>query len=274
MKRKIIYVVLIAVFGVCILPTVSAGQSLLGPILDQAEWGWNNFGLVVRAEMDIMLVSVHYPNQGLADSIELRLRTDGTLLCIVPVPAGNPDATVIINYPLTAGETYALVSTTPDNRYYTEFLQWPVTNSELTVLSSYGNNFTYRDYWFAFDVITTGSIESLAQEIAIDIKPGSDQNSINLNSRGVVAVAVLATETFDAYTMLDPESVLFAGAPPLHYNGEDIDDDGDEDLVFHFRTQSLTELDENSIEAFLTGITYEGGQVIGADSVKIVSKKK
>ena len=90
----------------------------------------------------------------------------------------------------------------------------------------------------------------------------------------MVAVAVLTTETFDAYTMLDPESVVFAGAPPVRYSGEDIDHDGDEDLVFHFRTQSLTELDENSIEASLTGLTYEGDQVIGTDSVNIVPKKK
>lgn len=274
MKRKIIYIVLIFIFGACLLPAVSAGQSLQGPILDQAEWGWNDFGLVFRAEADVLLVSVHYPNQGLSDSLELRLHADGTLLYTVPVPADNPDATVTINYPLTAGTIYELVATTPDNRYYTYFSLWPFTNSEITVLSSYGENFTYTAYWFAFDVITAGSIKSLTQEIAIDIKPGSDQNSINLKSRGVVAVAVLTTEKFDAYISLDPESVLFAGAPPVHYNGEDIDDDGDEDLVFHFRTQNLTELDENSTEAFLTGITYEDIPVTGSDSVKIVSEKK
>jgi len=274
MKSKILYIALILIFGAWLLPTASVGQALIGPVLDQEEWGWNDFGLVIRAEMDVMLVSVHYPNQGLADSIELRLSADGTLLCIIPVPAGNPDATVIINYPLTTGETYELVTTTPGNRYWTYFSEWPVTNSEITVLSSYGNIWTYLDYWFAFDVITIGSIKSANQEIAIDIKPGSDQNSINLKSKGMVTVAILTTENFDAYTVLDPISVIFAGALPVHYNGEDIDDDGDEDMVFHFRTQSLIELDENSIEAFLTGLTYEGQPVTGMDSVKIVPNKK
>ena len=274
MKSKILCFTLIFIFGVWLLPTLSVGQDLIGPVLDQKEGGWYDFGLVVRAELDVMLVSVHYPNQGLADSIELRLREDGTLLCVVPVPAGEPDATVIINYPLTAGEIYELVSTTPDNRYWAYFSEWPITNSEITVLSSYGGIFPYVDYWFAFDVITIGSIKSANQEIVIDIKPGSDQNSINLKSKGMVTVAILTTENFDAYTMLDPVSVVFAGALPVRYDAEDIDDDGDEDIVFHFRTQSLTELDENSSEAFLTGLTYEGHPVTGVDSVKIVPTKK
>jgi hypothetical protein len=274
MKRKITYIALVFIFGACLLPAVSAGQSLQGPVLDQAERGWTNFGLVFRAEADVLLVSVHYPNQGLADSIELRLHSDKTRLCTVPVPAGNPDVIVTINYPLKAGEIYEIVATTPNNRYWTYFSQWPVTNSEITVLSSYGKNSTYVAFWFAFDVITAGSIELPAQEITIDIKPGSDLNSINLKSKGVVTVAVLTTEEFDACTSLNPESVLFSGAPPVHYSGEDIDNDGDEDMVFQFRTESLTELDENSTEAFLTGVTYDDISVTGTDSVKIVAKKK
>jgi len=45
-------------------------------------------------------------------------------------------------------------------------------------------------------------------EVDIDIKPGSDPNSINLKSKGVVPVAVLTTDGFDASTV-DPETVGF-----------------------------------------------------------------
>ena len=43
-------------------------------------------------------------------------------------------------------------------------------------------------------------------QVDIAIKPGSDPNSINPNQKGVIAVAILTTEDFDA-TTVDPLSV-------------------------------------------------------------------
>ena len=107
--------------------------------------------------------------------------------------------------------------------------------------------------------------------VDIDIKPGSDPNSINLKSKGVVPVAVLTTEDFDASTV-DPSTVEFAGASPVRWTMEDVDDDGDLDLLFHFKTQELN-LTEDRTEATLTGMTYDGQPVEGTDTVNIVPKK-
>ena len=109
-------------------------------------------------------------------------------------------------------------------------------------------------------------------EITIDIKPGSFPNSINLKSRGVVPVAVLTTDDFDASTV-DPSTVLFAGASPLRWTMEDVDGDGDVDLLFHFKTPEL-DLDGDSTEATLTGSTYGGQAIQGTDTVNIVPKGK
>jgi hypothetical protein len=109
-------------------------------------------------------------------------------------------------------------------------------------------------------------------EVEIDIKPDSDPNSINLGSKGVVPVAVLTTDDFDASTV-DPSTVEFAGASPLRWTMEDVDGDGDMDLLFHFRTQELG-LNGDSIEATLTGETLDGAQIEGMDSVNIVPKGK
>jgi Ca-activated chloride channel family protein len=107
--------------------------------------------------------------------------------------------------------------------------------------------------------------------VKIDLKPGSYPNSIRLGNPGVVPVAVLTTACFDA-TTIDPDSVEFAGAYPLRSTTEDVDDDGDDDMLFHFARLDL-ELYGSSTEATLTGETEGGVPIQGTDTVRIVPKK-
>ena len=115
--------------------------------------------------------------------------------------------------------------------------------------------------------------------IDIDIKPGSDPNSINPRSKGVIAVAVLTTEDFDA-TQIDAATVLFGPdeASPSHAKKdplghfEDVDDDGDIDVVFHFKTQK-TGIACGDTTATLTGETLGGQPLEGTDSVRTVGCK-
>jgi PKD repeat protein len=104
--------------------------------------------------------------------------------------------------------------------------------------------------------------------ITIDIKPGSGLTPINPSTRGVVPVAVLTTDDFDADT-IDAATVVFAGASPLRWVQTDVDRDGDTDMLFHFATPQLT-LDEGSIAALLTGTTFDGVALEGTDSIKTV----
>ncbi len=108
--------------------------------------------------------------------------------------------------------------------------------------------------------------------VQIDIKPGSDPNSVNLRSRGVIPVAVLTDESFDAASV-NVATVLFGRtgyeAGPDRYSFEDVDDDGDTDLILHFRTQD-TGIEPDDTEAILTGLTTDGVEITGTDSVRIV----
>lgn len=126
------------------------------------------------------------------------------------------------------------------------------------------------------NALTAEQIEDLLNcgviEVEIDIKPGSYPNSINLKSKGVVPVAVLTTGDFDASTV-DPDTVEFAGAEPVRWALEDVDDDSDLDLLLHFKTQDL-DLTEDSTEATLTGETLDGVQIEGTDTVNIVPPAK
>ena len=121
----------------------------------------------------------------------------------------------------------------------------------------------------AVTAIVRAAIEPAIIEVDIDIKPGSDPNAINPASKGLIPVAILTTEDFDALTV-SPSTVQFgpAGASIAHRSAhlEDVDGDGELDLVLHFRTQESGILCGDA-EASLTGETFDGQPIQGSDIV-------
>ncbi|MDH3458376.1 MAG: PKD domain-containing protein, partial [Gemmatimonadota bacterium] len=123
---------------------------------------------------------------------------------------------------------------------------------------------------------TTATIaEHRVLTVEIDIKPGSDPNSINLGSNGNVPVAILSTTDFDA-TTVNPATVTLADAQvKVKGNGtrlanpEDVNGDGITDLVVHIRTVGLS-LTDGDVEAVLRGETFDGQAIEGSDSVRVV----
>ncbi len=109
----------------------------------------------------------------------------------------------------------------------------------------------------------------------IDIKPGSDPNSINLKSRGTIPVAILSTTNFDAPGEVDQASLTFGrsgGEDSLAFctkSAEDVNGDGIDDLVCHFNTQD-TGFQCGDTEGILRGQTVDGTPIEGRDSVRIV----
>ena len=135
----------------------------------------------------------------------------------------------------------------------------------------------YWPYLFLGAHVTSVTLVSHAE---IDIKPGSDPNSINCNNeKGVIPVAILTTAAFDA-TTVDHTTVTFEGARETHLDKsgeprrheEDVDGDGDTDLVLHFRLGD-TDLTCDSTEGTLTGETFAGQSLEGSDSVRMVGGK-
>jgi hypothetical protein len=126
---------------------------------------------------------------------------------------------------------------------------------------------------FDFDNMTVTAVP--VQSVAIDIKPGSYPNSINPRSQGVIPVAILTTDTFDAL-QVDAESVKFGLDLATERHGqahvEDVDGDGDQDLVLHFKTQEAGIVCGDT-EASLTGETFDGQSIMGTDSIKTVGCK-
>lgn len=112
-----------------------------------------------------------------------------------------------------------------------------------------------------------------AIEVEIDIKPGSWPNSINLRQRGVIAVAVLSTEEFDA-PLLVKGRFGPARATIVHNSGhiEDVNMDGLPDLILHYDTgETGIECDDESAE--LRATNEIGHTVVGTDAVSTVACK-
>ena len=119
-------------------------------------------------------------------------------------------------------------------------------------------------------------------EVEIDIKPGSDPNSINLCSSGNVPVAILGTDDYDVLdfvTGVDPDTITLADASvrtvgkgnKLMCHEDDVNSDGLWDLVCQIPTVDLTvELGITDTTAELNAQTYEGNPVAGSDAIRIV----
>ncbi len=117
------------------------------------------------------------------------------------------------------------------------------------------------------DDITFGYIET----VPVDIKPGSDPNSINPKSNGLLPVGVFTTALFDA-TTIDVSTVTFGpnAQPAVRGNLADLDGDGDTDLILLFRTKTLG-FDPSDTEACLNAETTSGTPVHGCDAVRVLS---
>lgn len=114
-------------------------------------------------------------------------------------------------------------------------------------------------------------------DVDIDIKPGSTPNTINLGSNGVIPVAILSSEGFDARDV-DPETVQLEGKAGVRVKGNgdpqaierDVNGDGVVDLEVKIEVENLEPGDIQDGEAEVTGSTMDGQDFVGTDLVTIV----
>jgi T5SS/PEP-CTERM-associated repeat protein len=130
-------------------------------------------------------------------------------------------------------------------------------------------------------------------DVALDIKPGSCPNPVNVKSMGVLSVAILGTEEFEV-SAIDAASIFLNGVPTIRSSYEDVAGpvadpnececttdagDGFDDLVLKFYTQqiveTLGEVNTGDILTLpLTGVLNDETPIEGADCVVIVGRHK
>jgi len=135
------------------------------------------------------------------------------------------------------------------------------------------NGLVYAASFPALHIVDFGSEYEAGVAIGIDIKPGSDPNSINLSDEGVIPVAILGSDSFDVASV-DATTLVFGpnGAAPAHCHGphvEDLDGDGFADLMAHYRTEE-TGIEYGTLVACLSGETLDGKAFSGCDAVRTV----
>ncbi len=107
--------------------------------------------------------------------------------------------------------------------------------------------------------------------VIVDIKPGDEPTVMDPRGEGMIPVAVLSDDNFDAVT-IDPASVRFGAngdeAAPVRTITEDIDQDGDTDRMFLFRAgQANIKCGDTS--ATLSGRTRGGRPFSGSESFQM-----
>jgi hypothetical protein len=112
--------------------------------------------------------------------------------------------------------------------------------------------------------------------VRIDIKPGTTPNTINPKSNGVTTVAILTTSgadgdtiDFDPWDALDKLTIRFGPSlakPDREPTANDVDSDGDLDMLLTFRTPQIGILC-STIQLGISATNYDGLTVIGSDAI-------
>jgi len=112
--------------------------------------------------------------------------------------------------------------------------------------------------------------------VSIDVKPGSYPNAVNLGSQGVIPVAILSSDTFDA-AQVDPTTISLGGAGvairgrgKYLANEDDVNGDGRLDLVVQVDTENLDPGEVQDGYVWLTGYAYGDELFEGWDDITVV----
>ena len=115
------------------------------------------------------------------------------------------------------------------------------------------------------------SVTVVAIPVSFDVKPDDNNNKVNSKSKGVIPTAILGSADLDV-TSVDVASLRFGpgNAGESHGKGhvEDVNGDGFDDLVLHFKTQD-SNLPKGNTTACVVGTTTDGWAIEGCDSVSV-----
>jgi hypothetical protein len=328
---------MLLVFAIVMMPAQAATVAV--EITGEVEYNQVNFGafadvnsgdpvtILFQVDSDLFMNSASFPTRGYDIDVMSFSMTLGSVTVGLqdPYPAGQiPYFVLRNNDPAVDGFFFANNNVDwpfPDppldelgifgqfgSHYEVGYVE--ETLSSLDILDAVGSyDFTgLTNFYF---VVSDGPFDAIglifgqmtislpATEVAVDVKPGSCPNPLNVSSRGVLPAAILGTSELDVMT-IDPASIRLAGVAPIRSDYEDVgtpfepftgkescmDDcnemgwDGWMDLTVKFDRQELVSAlgdvdDRQCVVVSLTGNFNEefgGGPIAGEDVVVILSR--
>lgn len=116
-------------------------------------------------------------------------------------------------------------------------------------------------------------------EVDVDIKPGSEENPVNVGSKGVLPVVVLGNDAFDVADINVTTILLNGTCAPIRHSYNDTNSDGYDDLVLKFDAECvatcLPDVEDGTIVTLvLTGELDDDTPITGSDEVRVLSKGK
>ena len=212
---------------------------------------------------------------------------------------GLIDEVAIYNRALSAEEIWGLMHTRPEAGEPNLVAYWDFDEGEGQVAGdSAGDNDGTLGSTDGVDDSDPAWVDSvppvgICMPVAVDIKPGSCPNPLNLASRGVLPAAVLGTEDFDVNT-IDAASIFLEGVPAIRSSLEDVatalsdgnececttaGPDGYTDLTVKFNTQALVDellktedglVKDQMLPLTLRASLSDGTAIQGTDCVVLV----
>ncbi len=241
---------------------------------------------------------------------DLAAATGGAVVTTDTTSEGIGDAIIAALDELTGDVTYEIVGCDPaaldvslTPALYedipgetTVVFEESISVPETAVPGSYSCEVTFKWLDATFEN-STQTINVLVEPkvMAVDIKPQSCPNPLNVNKNGVIPVAVLGTDSFDV-NELDPTTVTLEGVPALRWSLADVGTpyalpeepsanscteagaDGYMDLTFKFDAQDVIEslaskTDGDTLTLSVNGVSVCGVYYQGQDVVVIINKQ-
>jgi hypothetical protein len=183
---------------------------------------------------------------------------------------GEFGTSIVLNIPLDGTEwhTYHYKLTPTEIRWFVDGI--PLARAGVDRLIIAETVFDRRINMMITSAAADVELAYIKVDVATSINIDVLSKKINPNSAGLTRVAILTTESFDAATV-DPQTISFgkAGteATGLRSVARDVDNDGDIDLVFWFRSPE-TGIQCGDVTATLTAKTVSGEDLEGSDFIQ------
>ena len=213
------------------------------------------------------------PSQGTPFTLEImlsRARVDTTNIYLQfdeahPIPVGQTYDTPLIPALTDVTVIWRAVSISGFNIGVTEDFGGaaPIIIPDVTTHEFFNPNINFG-YFISFH---SGGVP-ISVEVPIEIEP----TSINPKSNGKLSVTILTTDTVDTST-INAATIRFGAtgteATPTRVAVEDVNNDGDPDLLLQFNRQD-THIQCQATSASLTGQTFGGQSFHGSDVIQTV----